>query len=81
MDEKIDQSDWRYWMQKLQRWYEVPYQGKEFQTSAPGILTEKGERVRSKSEKILADYFTRKNIYKNELYDTRKSSGEDINLT
>lgn len=37
----------------------------------PVILTEKGERVRSKSEKILADYFYRKNIlykYEKPLY-------------
>ena len=35
------------------------------------ILTEKGEQVRSKSEKILADYFYRKNIlykYEKPLY-------------
>ena len=37
-------------------------QGKEFKEGTPLILTEKGERVRSKSEKILADYFYRKNI-------------------
>ena len=39
------------------------YKGKEFQEGVPVILTEKGERVRSKSEKILADYFFRKEIY------------------
>ena len=33
------------------------YKSKEFQENTPVILTEKGERVRSKSEKILADYF------------------------
>ena len=50
------------WEQALQKWYETPYQGKEFQEGTPVILTEKGERVRSKSEKILADYFYRKDI-------------------
>ena len=34
----------------------------KFKEGTPLILTEKGERVRSKSEKILADYFYRKNI-------------------
>lgn len=50
------------WEQALQKWYETSYQGKEFQEGTPVILTEKGERVRSKSEKILADYFYRKDI-------------------
>lgn len=50
------------WEQALQQWYETPYQGKEFQEGTSVILTEKGERVRSKSEKILADYFYRKDI-------------------
>ena len=36
--------------------------GKSSRRESPLILTEKGERVRSKSEKILADYFYRKNI-------------------
>ena len=59
------------WEQKLQKWYEISYQGKEFQEGTPVILTEKGEQVRSKSEKILADYFYRKNIlykYEKPLY-------------
>ena len=38
------------------------YKGKEFQEGVPIILTEKGERVRSKSEKIMADYFFRNGI-------------------
>lgn len=45
------------WDQLLTKWYEEEYQGKEFKEGTPLILTEKGERVRSKSEKILADYF------------------------
>lgn len=45
------------WDQLLKMWYEEEYQGKEFKEGTPLILTEKGERVRSKSEKILADYF------------------------
>ena len=43
-------------------WYSEPYVGKAFKEGIPVILTEKGERVRSKSEKILADYFYRNNI-------------------
>ena len=35
---------------------------KHLQGIMPVILTEKGERVRSKSEKILADFFYRNNI-------------------
>ena len=50
------------WNQLLMKWYEEEYQRKEFKEGTPLILTEKGERVRSKSEKILADYFYRKNI-------------------
>ena len=53
------EADWEY---KLQQWYNMPYKGKEFQEGTPVILTERGERVRSKSEKILADYFHRKQI-------------------
>lgn len=44
------------------KWYSEPYVGKTFKEGAPVILTENGERVRSKSEKILADYFFRNNI-------------------
>ena len=59
------------WDQLLKMWYEEEYQGKEFKEGTPLILTEKGERVRSKSEKILADYFYRNNIpykYEKPLY-------------
>ena len=38
------------WNQLLMKWYEEEYQGKEFKEGIPVILTEKGERVRSKSE-------------------------------
>lgn len=48
--------------QLIKRWYEEPYKGKEFQEGTAVIMTEHGERVRSKSEKILADYFFRKGI-------------------
>lgn len=50
------------WEQKLEAWRTEEYIRKEFQEGAPVILTEKGERVRSKSEKILADYFDRNGI-------------------
>ena len=38
------------------------YKRKEFQEGTPVILTDQGERVRSKSERILADYFYRNGI-------------------
>lgn len=59
------------WNQIVTRWYEEEYQGKEFQEGTAVILTEKGERVRSKSEKILADFFYKRNIlykYERPLY-------------
>ena len=59
------------WKQLLDAWYAEEYQGKEFQEGTAVILTENGERVRSKSEKILADFFYRRNIlykYEKPLY-------------
>lgn len=44
------------WNQLLMEWYEEEYQGKEFKEEMPVILTEKGERVRFKSEKMLEVY-------------------------
>lgn len=46
------------WAQLLKRWKEIPYQGKGFADNRFCIYTKKQERVRSKSEKILADFFT-----------------------
>ena len=59
------------WEQKIKEWAAEEYQGKEFQENVPLILTERGERVRSKSEKIMADYFLRNKIeykYEHPLY-------------
>ena len=59
------------WEQLLDAWHTEEYQGKVFQEGTAVILTEKGERVRSKSEKILADFFYRRNIlykYEKPLY-------------
>ena len=39
----------------VKRWQEVEYRGKNFDEDALEIMTERGERVRSKSEKIIAD--------------------------
>lgn len=50
------------WEQKVNEWKAREYKSKDFQAEAPVILTEKGERVRSKSEKIMADYFYRNGI-------------------
>lgn len=57
--------------QVVANWYAKEYKGKEFKEDTPVILTEKGERVRSKSEKILADYLYRKGVlykYEQPLY-------------
>ncbi|MBQ6696644.1 MAG: hypothetical protein IJN16_08065 [Lachnospiraceae bacterium] len=39
----------------VKQWVSVEYQGKHFEEGIGNIITEKGERVRSKSEKIIAD--------------------------
>lgn len=39
----------------VQKWESVPYEGKGFAKDLPEIYTDKGERVRSKSEKMIAD--------------------------
>lgn len=43
--------------QKLELWMSEPYEGKSFRSDAPVIRTNSGLRVRSKTEKIMADYF------------------------
>ena len=50
------------WEQRVNQWKSIEYQGKGFSEDIPVILTERGERVRSKSEKIMADYFYRHGI-------------------
>ena len=50
------------WEQKLVEWKGKEYNGKGFQEGLPVIVTERGERVRSKTEKIMADYFYRNGI-------------------
>lgn len=50
------------WEQRINQWKGKEYRGKDFQEGTPIILTEKGEQVRSKSEKIMADYFYRNGI-------------------
>lgn len=50
------------WEQKIEEWKSREYKDKGFRDETPIILTERGERVRSKSEKILADYFYRNGI-------------------
>lgn len=45
------------WQDKMKDWQEKGYVGKGFQDNTMEIYTQRGERVRSKSEKILADYF------------------------
>ena len=43
------------WQQKVADWKAIPYIGKTFEKGTPEIYTKKGERVRSKSEKLIAD--------------------------
>lgn len=50
------------WEQRLREWKSKEYKGKGFGDEMPMIVTERGERVRSKSEKIMADYFYRNGI-------------------
>lgn len=48
--------------QMIDKWMTEKYTGKDFKPDAPIILTNNGVRVRSKSEKIMADYFESLNI-------------------
>ena len=43
--------------QALKKWRSIPYSGRGFSERDPKFYTNKNERVRSKTEKILADYF------------------------
>lgn len=43
------------WQQTVADWKSKPYSGKEFKDGDPEIYTKKGERVRSKSERLIAD--------------------------
>ena len=54
--------------QFVSRWMSEEYKGRAFQDDAPEIYTARGERVRSKSEKIIADSLERLGIpYKYEV--------------
>ena len=46
----------------IERWQNITYEKRIFPIDSPEYITEKGERVLSKSEKILADKFFRMNI-------------------
>lgn len=57
-------------------WESVTFKGKSFSDDAPEFYTEKGERVRSKSEKIIADTLYKNNIpYRYEFPTTIKDIG------
>ena len=43
------------WDQRVSEWKAIPYVGKEFKEGTAIIYSKNGERVRSKSEKIIAD--------------------------
>ena len=46
----------------VQRWQSIPYKGKAFDDGTPGFLTDKGEKVRSKSEMIIANQLARAGV-------------------
>lgn len=46
----------------IRRWQEEKYQGKEFRGDTPELYTQKGERVRSKSELIIADILNKAGV-------------------
>ena len=50
------------WETRVKNWQEETYVGKEFKEGSAIIRTEHGERVRSKSEMIIADYLFHHNI-------------------
>ena len=50
-------TDGKTFQQKLEKWLSQPYERKGFKDDTPVIMTNNGLRVRSKSEKIMADYF------------------------
>lgn len=60
------------------QWQETPYQRKTFAEGIPEIYTVKGERVRSKSEKILADTFEREGIPYRYEYPVKIKGGRTI---
>lgn len=61
----------------VQVWQQEEYTGKEFAEGIPEFYTEKGERVRSKSEVIIADLFNKNGIFPGEnlilTYETKKN--------
>lgn len=58
------------------RWLALPYKGKSFREGEPEFLTSRGERVRSKSEMIIADILAKNNIpYKYEHPLQMKAAG------
>ena len=56
-------------------WEQCEYEGKGFDEYAAEIYTERGERVRSKSEKIIADKLYRENIAYRYEYPLNLSNG------
>lgn len=72
--EPIYVSDHEY----AKQWQDVSWQRKPFAEGVPEIYTVKGERVRSKSEKILADYFEREGIPYRYEYPVRLSGSKII---
>ena len=64
------------------RWQALPYKGKSFSPDAPSYITARGERVRSKSENLIADTLYRLSIpYRYEFPQSLKNSaGERLTI-
>lgn len=62
----------------IKQWESVEYSGKGFEIDAPEIITEKGERVRSKSEKMIADKLYAKSIPYRYEYPVQLSNGKNV---
>lgn len=50
------------WERRLAKWKSIPFDGLDFPASMPKLYSKKGERVRSKTEKIIADMLFDNNV-------------------
>ena len=66
----------------VQEWQSVTYKGKDFSTDMPEYFTARGERVRSKSEIIIADTLLRLKVpYRYEYpINLKNTNGEKLTL-
>lgn len=63
----------------VKQWESVPYVPGQFSTNDPFIMAERGDRVRSKSEKIIADKYFRRGVpYRYEFPLTLKDGKKEV---